>query len=77
MRRNRVAMRRIREILRLAWDCGQTRQAIADTCGIDKTTVTDTLYRASAANLCCSLPAATLMTSGWKASSILLIPYHH
>jgi hypothetical protein len=44
-------MRKIREILRLAWSCNQTRQSISDSCGIGKTTVTDTLYRASAAGL--------------------------
>lgn len=57
MPRNRVAMRKIREILRLAWGCGQTRQAIAATCGVGKTTVTDTLYRASAASLSWPLPS--------------------
>jgi transposase len=50
-------MRKIREILRLAWSCNQTRQSISDSCGIGKTTVTDTLYRASAAGLSYPLPA--------------------
>nr|WP_279627288.1 IS21 family transposase [Trichlorobacter thiogenes] len=49
-------MRKIREILRLAWSCGQTRQSISDSCGIGNTTVTDTLYRASAAGLSYPLP---------------------
>jgi transposase len=49
-------MRKIREILRLAWSCNQSRQAIATSCGIGKTTVTDTLYRASAAKLSWPLP---------------------
>lgn len=44
MPQNRVAMRKIREILRLAWSCNQTRQSISDSCVIGKTTVTDTLY---------------------------------
>ena len=56
MPQNRVTMRKIREILRLAWSCGQTRQSIAVSCGIGKTTVTDTLYRASAAGLSYPLP---------------------
>jgi len=51
MPQNRVAMRKIREILRLAWSCGQTRHAIAVSCGVGKTTVIDTLCRASAAGL--------------------------
>ena len=57
MPQNRVTMRKIREILRLAWSCKQTRQSISDSCGIGKTTVTDTLYRASAAGLSYPLPA--------------------
>ena len=57
MPQNRVAMRKIREILRLVWSCNQTRQSISDSLGIGKTTVTDTLYRASAAGLSYPLPA--------------------
>ena len=57
MPQNRVTMRKIREILRLAWSCNQTRQSISDSCSIGKTTVTDTLYRASAAGLSYPLPA--------------------
>jgi len=57
MPQNRVTMRKIREILRLAWSCKQTRKSIADSCGIGKTTVTDTLYRASAAGLSWPLPS--------------------
>jgi hypothetical protein len=56
MPQNRVAMRKIREILRLAWSCGQTRHAIAVSCGVGKTTVIDTLCRASAAGLHWPLP---------------------
>jgi len=52
----RVAMRKIREILRLAWSCGQSRKAIAVSCGVGKTTVTDTIARAAAANLSWPLP---------------------
>jgi transposase len=44
-------MRKIREILRLAWSCGQSRKAIATSCGVGKTTVTDTICRATAARL--------------------------
>lgn len=58
MPQERVTMRKIREILRLAWSCNQSRQAIATSCGIGKTTVTDTLCRASAANLSWPLPFA-------------------
>ena len=58
MPQERVTMRKIREILRLAWSCNQSRQSIATACGIGKTTVTDTLCRASAANLSWPLPFA-------------------
>jgi hypothetical protein len=57
MPQNRVTMRKIREILRLAWSYGQTRQSIAASCGMGKTTVTDTLYRASAAGQSWPLPS--------------------
>jgi hypothetical protein len=72
MPQNRVTMRKIREILRLAWSCKQTRLSISDSCGIGKTTVTGTLYRASAAGLSYPLPA-DLMMNGWNAFSILNI----
>ena len=56
MPQERVTMRKIREILRLAWPCNQSRQAIAASCGVGKTTVSDTLSRAHAANLSWPLP---------------------
>jgi len=56
MPRERVSMRHVREILRLAWSCGQSRSAIATCCGVGKTTVTDTLTRAVAAKLSWPLP---------------------
>lgn len=56
MPQKRVTMRKIREILRLAWSCGQSRQSIAKSCGIGKTTVTDAIARATAAKLSWPLP---------------------
>ena len=56
MPQERVAMRKIREMLRLAWACGQSRQAIAISCGVSKTTVTKTIGRACAAGLSWPLP---------------------
>jgi len=56
MPKERVAMRKIREILRLAWSCGQSRSSIAKSCGVGKTTVSDTLSRALAAKLSWPLP---------------------
>lgn len=52
MPQERVTLRKIREILRLAWSCGQSRKTIAAGCGVGKTTVTDTIARANAAGLC-------------------------
>lgn len=56
MPRERVPMRQIREILRLAWSCRQSRSSIAKVCGVGKTTVTDSLTRATAAKLPWPLP---------------------
>lgn len=44
-------MRKIREILRLVWVCNQSRRDTAKTCGVGKTTVDDTINRATAAGL--------------------------
>lgn len=57
MPKERVAMRKIREILRLAWSSGQSRSSIAKSCGVGKTTVSDTISRALAAKLSWPLPA--------------------
>ena len=56
MPQERVTMRKIREMLRLAWACGQSRQSIATSCGVAKTTVTKTIARAQAAGLSWPLP---------------------
>jgi len=73
MPRERVPMRQIREILRLAWSCNQSRSAVAKTCGVGKTTVTDTLTRAAAAKLAWPLPS--LLTD--DALEDLLYPSRH
>ena len=51
MPRERVTMRKIREILRLVWGCNQSRRDTAKTCGVGKSTVDDTINRAIAAGL--------------------------
>ena len=51
MPRERVAMRKIREILRLVWSCGQSRRAVARAVGVGKATVDDTVSRALAVGL--------------------------
>ncbi|MGH2507123.1 MAG: IS21 family transposase [Ktedonobacteraceae bacterium] len=49
-------MRKIREILRLSWDCKLTRRQIATSCSISRSTVADYIYRAQAAQLSWPLP---------------------
>jgi hypothetical protein len=44
-------MRKTREILRLVWFCNQSRRDTARTCGVGKSTVNDTIHRATAASL--------------------------
>ena len=56
MPRERVTMRKTREILRLVWSCGQSRRDTARTCGVGKSTVDATINRAIATGLCWPLP---------------------
>jgi transposase len=56
MPKERVTMRKVREILRLVWSCGQSRTATAKSCGVSKTAVTDTVRRAVMAKLSWPLP---------------------
>src|SRR6516165_8076399 len=53
----RVSMRRVREILRLKYECGATERAVARSIGIARSTVALTLERAAAATLSWPLPA--------------------
>jgi len=52
----RVTMRKIREILRLSLACKQSRKLVARSCNVGKTTVTDTIARATAAGISWPLP---------------------
>ena len=58
MPQKRVTMRKVREILRLAWALGQSRRNIARSCTVGKSTVDDTLTRAAAAGLSWPLPSS-------------------
>src|SRR5215470_13268932 len=53
----RVSMRRVREILRLRYECGATERAVARSIGIARSTVALTLERPAAAKLSWPLPA--------------------
>ena len=52
----RLPMRKIKEILRLKWDCGFGARQIAKSCGIARSTVGEYLRRASIAKLSWPLP---------------------
>ena len=49
-------MRKIREILRLAWDCKRSHRQIASSCSVARSTVSEYIYRAQAACLTWPLP---------------------
>lgn len=57
MPRERVTMRKTREILRLVWLCGQSRRNTARTCGVCKSTVDATVSRATTAGFSWPLPS--------------------
>ena len=52
----RVTMRKIKDILRLRWACGLSNRQVAASCGVARSTVTETLSRAIAAGLSWPLP---------------------
>jgi len=53
----RVTMRKIKDILRLKWACGLSNRQVAASCGVARSTVAETLYRAQAAGVSWPLPA--------------------
>ena len=55
----RVRVRKIREILRLSWECGLSQRQVAGCCGAGKTTVVDCLARARRTGL------------DWRAATVL------
>jgi transposase len=56
MPRERLSMRKIREVLRLKWECGLSDRQIAQSCVLARSTTSDYLYRAKAAGLTWPLP---------------------
>lgn len=57
MPRKRVAMRKIKEVLRLKYACGLSERQIAESCGLGKSTVGEYLHRAELAGVSWPLPA--------------------
>ena len=51
MPQERLSMRKIHEILRLKWECGLSNRAIAQSCSVSPSTVSDYVNRAKAAGL--------------------------
>ena len=52
----RVTMRKIKDLLRLKWACGLSNRQVAASCGVARSTVAETLDRATAAGLSWPLP---------------------
>lgn len=57
MARQRLSMRKIREVLRLKWECGLSHEAIVRSCGVGHGSVSEYLSRARDAGLSWPLPA--------------------
>lgn len=57
MPRKRLSMRKIREVLRLRWQCNATQREISVACNIGQSTVSDYLQRSEIAGLSWPLPA--------------------
>lgn len=47
----RLAMRKVKEVLRLRWECGLSYRQIARSCAVGRATVADYIHRATAAGL--------------------------
>jgi len=56
MAQERLTMRKIREVLRLKWECGLSNRAIARSCSISHSTVAEYLRRTQDAELSWPLP---------------------
>lgn len=56
MPQERLTMRKIRELLRLKWECQLSERAIARSCSVARSTVADYVKRAEAAGLKWPLP---------------------
>src|SRR4030066_360182 len=62
MPNRRLSMRKIKEVLRLKYDCGISEREISRSCSISRSTVADYLRRAAAAKLTWTEAAAFAQT---------------
>ena len=56
MSKRKMPMRKIKEILRMKWSCNISERRIATSCGVSRSTVSDSIGRAQAAGLSWPLP---------------------
>ena len=56
MPRERIPMRKIKEVLRLKWSCGLSRRGIAKSCSVARSTVDEYVNRSAEAGLVWPLP---------------------
>ena len=56
MPRERIPMRKIKEVLRLKWSCGLSCRVIAKSCSVARSTVNEYVSRAASAGLSWPLP---------------------
>jgi len=56
MSAKRLSMRKVKEVLRLKWECGLSNRQIAKSCSIGRATVAEYLRRARDAGFCWPLP---------------------
>lgn len=62
MAKPRLSMRKIKEVLRLTYQCGLSRRQVAQSCHISRSTVSDYLEKAEQAGIC--WPLAEPLTDG-------------
>lgn len=66
MAQERLSMRKISEVLRLKWGCGLSNRAVARSCRISTSTVSDYINRARAASLSWPLPEDLTEAALWS-----------
>ena len=63
MAKARLSMRKIKEVLRLTYQCGLSRRQVAHSCQVSRSTVADYLYRGEKAGISCRRPKVSPIRS--------------